>query len=800
MKFSLSWLKDHLETTASVEEIVDHLTWIGIEVDGVEDKSALYKHFITTEILEIYPHPDADKLKLCKIATGDGDLQVVCGDPAVSVGMKTIFAPIGATIPATGTVLKKTKIRGIESPGMLCSEQDLGFAEQSNGVVSLPKDVKIGESIIAMYGLDDPVFDVAIVANRPDWLGVRGIARELATRGAGTLKPLRYQGNVAQHFKAPINISLDFSEDNSNACPFFAGRLIKGVRNGPSPEWLQKYLTSIGLRPISLLVDITNYFTFDQCRPLHVFDADKITGNLVVTLSKGGETLAALDNKTYTLEPGMTVIADDSGVLSLGGVVGGESTGTTDETINVFIEAAAFDHVRTAATGRKLGVFSDARYRFERGVDAASVLPGLDQATQMVIELCGGEASEVTFAGDKPCEDIKIIYRYARYKSLTGVDITVEKTHEILENLGCSFEKIDDQSISIKPPTARRDLRLEEDIIEDILRMDGYDKIPLTALSQTTVIPRPALSPMQRRTKNNRRYLANRNLIENVTYSFLSEDKARMFGAQNNALILDNPISEELSMMRPSLLPNLVGGVRKNIDRDIKSVTLFEVGPIYQDDTPEGQKMMAGGIRTGTLGRRDWLVKDRAFDFYDVKADIIGLLTTLGMNEKALQSKREAPTWYHPGRSITIMAGKALLGYVGELHPEVQKTYGIKQRLYGFEIFIENIPFYGKKKAKKALELSPYQAVMRDFAFVVDKEINAADLIKGVQGADRQLIDDVTIFDVYEGEKLEPGKKSIALSVRLQPMAQTLTDQDIEAVTKKIIHNVQKFTGASLRE
>ena len=799
MKFTLSWLRDYLETEASVSEIADTLTNIGLEVEQVVDRAAELAPFIVVEVQEVRPHPNADRLRLCKVETGNGTLEVVCGAPNAKAGMKAVLARAGAVIPASGEALKKSKIRGVESEGMLCSAVELKTGEDEDGIIELPAAAPVGKPFAAVLGLDDPVFDVAVTPNRGDCLGVRGIARELAAAGLGTLRA-REPKTVAGEFACPIAVRFSFPEDAvPMPCEMFGGRMIKGVANGPSPRWMQNRLTAIGLRPISALVDVTNYLSFDLGRPFHVFDADKLKGDLTVRLAQPGERLLALNGREYELDAGMTVIADRDGVLSLGGIVGGESTGCTETTANVFLECALFEPVRTAATGRALAIESEARYRFERGVDPASVRPGIEEATQLILELCGGKASNIVVTGREPDWRRYIELRPSRVHQLGGLDLPESRTKSLLESLGCTVT-MTDGDFQVAVPSWRRDLEGEADLVEEVLRLCGLDAIPAVSLPRESALPKPALNPAQRRARTVRRTLAGRGMVEAVTWSFVADAEARLFEGGSPRLRLVNPISADLDMMRPSALPNLVAAARKNAARGFIDAALFEVGPVFGDELPGNQALVAAGIRAGNSGPRNWARQPRSVDIFDAKADLYAALGAANLPVAALRVVREAPSFYHPGRSGTIkLPDETAVARFGELHPKILAAFDVSGPLVAFEIFLDSIPEPKKKRAPSLFRASQYQAVERDFAFVVDAEVTSEAVLKAAAGAERELITAISVFDMYAGKGIAAGKKSLAISVRLEPADRTLTDEEIEAVTKKIIAAVEKATGGTLR-
>jgi len=783
MLFTFSWLKDHLETEASLEAISDQLTSLGLVVEKIENKAEELAPFTICEIVEAEKHPNADRLKVCRVDTGTEILQIVCGAPNARKGLKTVLARPGDRIPSTKQVLKVGKVRDVESFGMLCSANELLLGEGAEGILEVDSKAPLGETYAKWLELDDIVIDISITPNRGDCLGVHGIARDLAATGIGKLKPLK-NVTVKGTFPCPISLKME-----SEACPHFTGRVIRGVKNGPSPVWLQRKIEAIGLRPISTLVDITNYFTHDRGRPLHVFDADKIKGTFTIRLSKPGEIFKALDGKDYTLSEDMTVIADDSGVISLGGIMGGESTGCDESSQNIFLEAAWFDPVQIAMTGRTLGIISDSRYRFERGMDPASTRPGLEAATQMILELCDGEASDVVEAGKAPDFTTTIAFDPLRLKTLGGVDVSAEHAQEILTRLKFKVEK-KGTKFDVSPPSWRFGVEHEADLVEEVLRVEGYDKIPAVPFGELP--EQKVFSPLQERRFVIRDLLAGRGLTEVITYSFMSSNDTQLFGELSESLALLNPISQDLDVMRPSLISNLLKAVLSNQNRGAESIALFEIGPQYASPLPEDQHMMASGVRAGAFSSGNWIEKKRSVDLYDVKADAQAILN---MNT---QWDRTAPSWYHPGRSATLKLGTQVLGYYGEVHPQILKTFDVKGPVVAFEVFLDRIPLPKKKvTAKPKLELSPYQAVERDFAFIVDKNIEAGVLVKAAVRADQDLVERINVFDVFE---MPENKKSLGIRIRLQPKNHTLTDEEIQSFSQKVITNIIQATGGVLRQ
>ena len=795
MKFTLSWLKDYLDTSASLEQIVDGLIGVGLEVEEVSDKTKQLAPFKVAYVIEAAKHPNADKLKLCKVETDGGVIQVVCGAPNARTGMKAIIALPGAVIPSSGEVLELGMIRGSESQGMMCSERELLLSDEHDGIIDVKGDWPVGTPAVKALGLDDPMIYVKVTPNRPDALGIYGIARDLAAKGLGKLKPLNATP-VAGTFDSPIKVSLKF-EGDTKACPLFVGRYFRGVKNGPSPDWLQRQLKAIGLRPISTLVDITNYITFAYGRPLHVFDADKVKGNICARMARDGEEILALDGKSYTLTSEMTVIADDHSAEAIGGVMGGMASGCSETTTNVFIEAAYFDPLRTAATGRKLGIISDARYRFERGVDPAFTQTGAEIASQMIVDLCGGVPSHLVIAGEVPNTARSYTLRATRVKTLIGVDVPLERQAAILTDLGFSVSDTAD-GLKCAPPSWRPDIHGETDLVEEVCRIYGLDNVPAVAMERTHPIATPVLNTLQRRMLASRRALASRGFNEAVTWSFIPEEHAKLFGGGQAELKLANPISSELSDMRPSLIPNLVAAAGRNAKRGFSDLSLSEVGHAYAGDRPQDETLRAAGIRRGLAVSRNWQGGARSVDAFDAKADALAVLEASGAAVASLQIVGGAPPWFHPGRSGTIQMGpQNKLAYFGEVHPRVLSAMDVKGPLAAFEVVLNSIPVPKSKSATRAaLNASDLMPVSRDFAFVVDDGVEADKLIKAAKAADKALIADAVIFDVF---KLEGGKKSYAVEVTLQPKDKTFTDEDIEAVSQRIISGVSKATGGILR-
>ncbi|MER8379061.1 phenylalanine--tRNA ligase subunit beta [Mesorhizobium sp. M1399] len=801
MKLTLSWLKDHLETDASLAEIVERLTSIGLEVEHVDDRASL-KPFVIAKVLTAVQHPDADRLRVLTVDTGDGraPVQVVCGAPNARAGLIGAFAAPGTYIPGIDVTLTVGKIRGVESHGMMCSERELELSEEHDGIIDLPADAPVGTSFAAYAHLDDPLIEINLTPNRPDATSVYGIARDLAASGLGTLKSAPIEP-IPGKGETPVKVTIEAPE----LCPGFALRLVRGVKNGPSPKWLQQRLLAIGLRPISALVDITNYVTFDRGRPLHVFDAAKVTGNLTVRRARDGEKVLALDGREYTLTPEMCVIADQDGIESIAGIMGGEHSGCDENTTDVLIESALWDPIATARTGRTLGIITDARYRFERGVDPEMMIPGVELATRLVLDFCGGTPTQtevVGYAGHRP----KIVsFPLSDVKRLTGIEVPRSTSLDILARLGFKPEGTGDV-VNVAVPSWRPDVDGKADLVEEVMRIHGVDNIAPQPLGSHDAVNAKILTVLQIRTRAAKRALAVRGMMEAVTWSFIPAKHAELFGGGQQALKLANPIAADMSDMRPSLLPGLIAAAQRNADKGIGDVALFEVSGTYEGDGADQQRRVAAGVRRGTAklegSGRHWAGNAGAVGVFDAKADAIAALEACGAPVERLQIEAGSPAWYHPGRSGTIKLGpKVILGTFGEFHPKTLEALDVSGPLCGFEVFIDAVPEPKAKptRTKPRLDLSAFQAVKRDFAFVVDKAVEAGTLVRAALAADRKLISGVSVFDVFEGAALGAAKKSIAIEVSIQPVEKTLTDEDFEALAKRIVENVGKRTGGVLR-
>jgi phenylalanyl-tRNA synthetase beta chain len=820
MKFSLSWLKTHLETDASTDAITDALTRIGLELEGVENRGAAIASFRVAHVLEALPHPNADRLRACTVDTGDGIVSVVCGAPNARTGMKAVFAAPGSFIPGTNVTLKVGEIRGVQSAGMLLSAREMGLGEDHAGIVELPADAPVGVSYATYSGLDDPIIEISVTPNRGDCFSVRGVARDLAAAGIGTLKPFR-PAKISPSIDGGPRWKIEFPE----ACPWILGRAIQGVRNSPSPRWLQDRLTSIGLRPINALVDVTNFFTIDLGRPLHVFDVGKLKGG-VLTLRRGaGETIRALNGKDYVVDPEDCAICDAAGVQSIAGVIGGEATGCDETTRTVFVECALFDPVRIALTGRRHQIVSDARQRFERGLDPALMPDAIEAATAMILELCGGEPGPVTSAGAEPAWQRDATMRFSRIFGLGGSDISADEAVASLKRLGFGVRSRDADKVTVAVPSWRNDVaasvaldlsptlspevaaRVTEgcaviepecDLVEEVLRLKGLDAVPPVSLPRMAPVPLATITPKQQRTALVRRTLAAQGLVECVTFSFMAAAEAGLFGATPDALRLSNPIAADLDQLRPTPIATLALAAQRNAARGYPDVALFEVGPAFRTDASDGQCLVAAGLRAGGTGR-SWTAANRAVDAMDAKGDLWALLAAAGVPLEAVTVTPDAAGHYHPGRSGTVRQGpKTVLGSFGELHPRLLAAIGLTGSAVAFELNLDAVA-EPKRRRKSAPDLPAFQPLRRDFAFLVDSAVTADTVLRAARGADRNLIAGVSLFDMYEGDKLPEGKKSLAIEVVFQPRERTLTDAEIETSGQKVIAAVAKATGAVLR-
>jgi phenylalanyl-tRNA synthetase beta chain len=819
VKFTLSWLREHLDTDAPLDRIATTLSAIGLEVEAIENRGAALASFRIARVIEASPHPNADRLRVCRVDTGDGEVSVVCGAPNARTGMKGVFAAPGSFIPGTGITLKVGEIRGVQSAGMLLSAREMGLGDDHAGIVDLPGDAPVGESYAAWAGLDDPLIDISVTPNRGDALSVRGVARDLAAAGIGILRPWSAP-RVPAAFEGGPRWRVEWPE----ACPWVLGRTIRGLRNGPSPTWLRDRLTAIGLRPINALADVTNFFTVDLGRPLHVFDVAKLRGEVLTMRPGRGETFVGLHGKEVTATEDDCVIADAGGAISLAGVVGGESTGCDETTTATFIECALFDPVRVAQTGRRHQIASDARQRFERGIDPAFLPDGLQAATRMILDICGGEPGPVVADGAEPAWRRDATLRFHRLHDFGGADIPPDEAADRLERLGFTVRSRASESVTVAVPSWRNDIAApvvldqapglepvraeaaaqgcfeiepEADLVEEVLRLRGLDEAPPVSLPQGEPIPAATLTAAQVRRATARRTLAARGLAECVTFSFVARDEAALFDDIPTSLRLLNPIAADLDQLRPTPLASLALAVRRNVAYGFPDVALFEVGPGFAPDATDGQRLIAAGLRAGATPRH-WAMPARPVDAMDAKGDLWAVLTALGVPLEALSVTPEAPGFYHPGRSGQVRQGpKLTLGTFGELHPRILASLDLPGPMVGFELDLDAIA--EPKRRRGAFELPPFQPVRRDFAFLVDATVAAEAVVRAARGAVRDLIAGVTVFDRYEGGSLPAGRVSLAVEVTFQPKERTLTETELAAASDKVVAAVAKATGATLR-
>ncbi len=796
MKFSLSWLRDHLETDVDLARLLDAMTMAGLEVEDVADPAAKLGAFTVARIVEARRHPNADKLQVCQVETKLGRLEIVCGAPNARAGLVTAFAPIGTYIPGSGITLEARPVRGVVSNGMLCSGAELELDTDADGIMELDASLAVGTPLAEALALNDPVIDFEVTPNRPDWLGVVGVARDLAAAGVGKFitKPVM---PVPGRFASPVKVATE----EPKACPIFAGRLIRGVKNGPSPEWLQRKLRAVGLKPRNALVDITNYLSLDRARPLHVYDADKVKGVVRARMGKAGESFVALDGKTYEATPAMCVIADESGVIGLGGVMGGESTGCSEATTDVLVESAWFDPLITFQTGRATGIKSDAKYRFERGVDPGFVVPGIELATKLILEMCGGEPSEVMVAGEAPAAPAPVRYDPDRVTTLAGLTVAPTRQRAILKALGfeTSPEGSGTKTLIVTPPSWRRDVEGSADIVEEIARIEGYGAIPMNQPPRAAGHRPPPASVGESRLRVARRFLAGAGWLEAVTWSFVPHRFAALFGGGASNLLIANPIAADLDCMRPSALPNLIAAAQRNADRGHGDLRVFEAGPIYLGDGDADQARAVAAVWQ-PKAQRHWQTMP-APDVFEMKRDCLALLEALGAPVASLQIGADAAPWWRPGRAGVLKIGAKPIATYGEIHPRVLDAMGVSGPVLAFEVLVDALPAPRAKptRAKPVLELSDLMPLSRDFAFIVDEKVAAAELVRAAIGADKQLVADVALFDVYRGAGVPDGKKSLAIEVTLQPKEKTLTEAEIEAASAKIVAQVGKATGGVLR-
>ena len=800
MKFTLSWLKEHLETKENLNTISETLTNIGLEVEEIQNKEEDYKKFSIAKVLSAEKHPNADRLKVCSVETANGNFQVVCGAPNAKAGMMGVFAPVDTYIPGTELNLKKSEIRGVESCGMLLSERELGISDEHDGIIEVQGKYKVGDPIAPIYGFDDPVIEINITPNRSDCLSVRGIARDLAAAGIGTLKDLKINKSKGK-FVSKVKWLREFEDKENYLCPGVSGRLFKNIKNTESPDWLKRRLTLIGLRPISALVDITNYITYDLGRPLHVYDADKINGNLVMRKARKGEKCKTLDEKEYELSNEMIVISDDQSLHGIGGVMGGLESGCTLKTTEVFLEVALFDPISITKTGRKLNLQSDARYRFERGIDFTSIEWGVDIATQMILSLCGGEESEIVFDKLNTPNPKLIKFDSSLTASYGGIRIDIKEQIKILKNLGFETKSQNNLELEIVVPPFRPDIVGSADIVEEIIRIYGYDKIESLSLIKDESVNQEILNAKLKSFYKSKRLIANCGYLETVTWSFMDKNHANYI-KNDPSLDLQNPISTDLSTMRPSTFPNLLSAINLNVSRLYNRGKMFEVGPNFKGINENDQEMIATAIHYGSAFSSTWINEKREVDIYDTKKDLFYILEQLNVPVENLQHEIFETKIYHPGKSAQLKLGKNIIANFGEIHPILLKKFDIKNSVCGFEIFIDSLEQFQLRKQStlKGYDNNSLQIVERDFAFLFPIEIKALDLINSVKKIDKKIIKDVIIFDLFEGNKLPVNRKSLALKVTLQPKEKTFTDKEIEILSSKIIDLIAKSFYGELRQ
>ncbi len=796
MKFTLSWLKEHLQTDASTPDIVERMTMTGLEVEAVEDAGETLKAFSVARVISAAKHPNADKLQVCQVETKDGLKEIVCGAANARAGLVTVYAPIGAYIPGTGITLEARPVRGVVSNGMLCSGAELELDADAEGIFALDDGLKVGTPLAEALGLNDPVIEIEVTPNRPDWLGVVGIARDLAAAGLGkhiTKQVLPVPGR----YPSPQKVGIEAPQ----ACTAFAGRLMRGVKNGPSPEWLQRRLRGIGQKPISALVDITNFITHDRSRPLHVYDVSKLSGTVRARMGREGESFLALNGRVYDVTPAMCVIADDARVLGLGGVIGGEHSGCTEATSDVLIESAYFDATITHQTGRALNLITDAQYRFARGVDSGFIVPGVELATRLIMEICGGEPSEIMLAGDIPAPPKAVTFDPDRVRKLAGIDVKPTRVRALLKDLGfeTKAEGQGSKRIIVEPPTWRRDIEGQADLVEEVARIEGYDKMPTLEPPRAPGFRAPPASVGESRARLGKRAAAALGYFEAVTWSFCSRAQAAQFGGGGDEMLVANPISSELDCMRPSALPALLVAAQQNANRGFDDARLFEAGPIYRNTSDSGQERTLTAVWRARPPRH-WRAAPQP-DIFDMKHDVLMVLEAIGAPVASLQTGPDTPAWWRPGKSGALMLGAKTIAIFGEIHPRTLKAIDVEAPALALEIFLDALPAPRAKngRTKAPLEQLDLMPLTRDFAFIVDDATPAADVVRAAASADKQLITDVALFDVYRGERMAAGKKSLAIEVTLQPREKTLTDADIEAASARIVSAVMKATGATLR-
>tara|TARA_B110001454_G_scaffold189501_1_gene188138 strand:+ start:99 stop:2507 length:2409 start_codon:yes stop_codon:yes gene_type:complete len=801
MKITINWLKDHLDTKLNEDQIINKLTNIGLEVESIDSQLSDLDNFIIAKILKAEKHPNADRLKVCDVNIGAKDpVKVVCGAPNAKEGLLTIYAPLGATIPKNQMKLVVSKIRGVTSYGMLCSESELNLSEESNGIAELSNtkyNTKIGKNYFPKSNLK--VMDISITPNRADCLGVRGIARDLVAAGSGKLKNIK-QKKLNQKNKQKISIKI--TKEKNQGCTIFGSCLITGIKNTKSPNWLKEKISSLGQKPISAVVDITNYVMFDLNRPLHAYDADKIDKGIIVRNSKKGETFKALDNKYYKLEKDMCVISDNSGVLGLGGIIGGTRTGTEMETKNVLIEAAYFNPRSIRKTSKILNIDTDAKFRFERGIDPLSIERGLLKAAELIKKICGGEVSRFDIQKTENIKKNLIKFNPLLFKKITGFNIEQKEMIKILIDLGFEIKK-EKKMLTLKVPSWRPDIEQEVDVVEELVRIYGYDKIKIIEPEKKR--KKPTLNSKQKLFHFFQRSIASKGYLEAITWSFTDSKINQLFIEKNKEIKIVNPISSDLNVLRNSIFSNLIIYLNKNLDRGFKDISLFEIGPIFSGSQPGQQQTLISGLRSGKVSRLSWLEKERLVDVFDVKRDVIQSLAEVGFSQKKLYIDDQTPGYYHPGKSGRVFLNKdkeKVVAFFGEIHPNILKKIDIKaEALVGFEVFLDNIKETKKslKDQKTQYKYSDYPKSERDFAFVINKNFQVQELLETILNVDHNLIKAVRVFDVYQGDNIPEGQKSIALNVTIQSSEKTLKDEDLDRINQLIISTVEAKTGAKIR-
>lgn len=801
MKFTFSWLKEYLQTELNLDQICQKLTDIGLEVESVEKQSDNLKIFTVAQIVDAKPHPDSDKLQICQVDVGEKEnLQIICGAKNARTNLKVIYAPIGSVIPANEMKIKKSKIRGVESCGMLCSAFELGLGKDGEGIIEIDQNVKIGTAVTEIYGSKDPVIEINITPNRGDCLGVYGIARDLAGSGAGVLKKPQIQ-QINGSFSSKI--SVDIEKPASQSCPYFAGYYIKNINNKASPNWLKERLESIGVNSINAVVDITNYVMYSLNQPLHAYDADKIEGNIKVKMAKNGEIFTSLKNLQYSLNENDLLICDDNKIDGLAGIIGSNSTTTLEESKNIFLEGAFFNSDGIASSGRRLNILSDARYRFERNIDIRNVKNALNMAANLILEICGGEISNIQECGSDNFLAKNIDFDFRQISKITNVDIDQEAAIQILVNLGFEAKKIDDNNFKITPPSFRSDITIFQDLVEEIVRIYGYDKIKSKPIENIKI----ATADNSENINSLRLRLCTSGIDEVINWSFINSKIVNHFAPINNSLFIANAISEEMDYMRPSLIPSLIGNIQKNQDRGFNNLSLFEIGKIFTGLNIEDQKESLAVVRCGKNKEKNHYKDDRFFDVMDIKKDLFLTMEALDISVKSLQiidcDNKEffdlIPKYYHQYRSAVVKIGRNVVGYFGEIHPLINKKFDVKNRINAFEILLDQIPSITKKYKSKAFVKSDFPVVNRDFAFIFDNKVKVGEITRLVKSIDQELINEVNIFDIYQGNNIEENKKSVAFNIEIAPKARTLTSEEIDDISKKVIDAVSLKLNGVLR-